>query len=82
MSFGTTVTCHNLQNELLENFIAVFSKLPYKIVWKFDCDELSRKLDNAFISNWFPQQSVLGKMKNIESLFHDRQSIYITCTIY
>lgn len=71
MSFGTTIICRSLQNEMLETFIEVFSKLPYKIVWKFDCDELSRKSDNVLISSWFPQQSVLGKMENMESLFHD-----------
>lgn len=64
MSFGTTVSCHNLQNEMLENFVDIFSKLSYKIVWKFDCNKLLRKLDNAFISKWFPQQGVFGKIKN------------------
>lgn len=77
MSFGSTVTCP-FQKEMLENFVEVFSKLSYKIVWKLNCDELSRKLDNVFISKWFPQQGVIGKIKNVKSLFRDRQSIYMT----
>ncbi|KYQ49852.1 Ecdysteroid UDP-glucosyltransferase [Trachymyrmex zeteki] len=60
VSLGTSTTCHTLPKETLRNFIEVFSKLPYKIVWKFDCDELPGKLDNAFISKWFLQQSVLA----------------------
>ncbi|XP_026825516.1 uncharacterized protein LOC105278060 [Ooceraea biroi] len=63
VSLGTTVSCDNLPTEIVGNFIQVFSKLPYKIVWKYECDELPGKLDNAFISKWFPQQGVLGKIK-------------------
>ncbi|RLU26749.1 hypothetical protein DMN91_000546 [Ooceraea biroi] len=60
VSLGTTVSCDNLPTEIVGNFIQVFSKLPYKIVWKYECDELPGKLDNAFISKWFPQQGVLA----------------------
>ncbi|KAG5309857.1 UDB15 glucuronosyltransferase, partial [Acromyrmex insinuator] len=60
VSLGTVTTCQTLPKKTLRNFVEVFSKLPYKIVWKFECDELPRKLDNAFISKWFLQQSVLA----------------------
>ncbi|XP_018352955.1 PREDICTED: UDP-glucuronosyltransferase 1-9-like [Trachymyrmex septentrionalis] len=60
VSLGTVTTCHTLPKKTLRNFVEVFSKLPYKIVWKFECDELPGKLDNAFISKWFLQQSVLA----------------------
>ncbi|KAL6258092.1 hypothetical protein P5V15_010011 [Pogonomyrmex californicus] len=59
VSFGTTITCDALPKEMLRNFVKVFSKLPYKIVWKFEC-ELPGKLDNAFISKWVLQQGVLA----------------------
>jgi len=72
VSLGTVTTCHTLPKKTLRNFVEVFSKLPYKIVWKFECDELPGKLDNAFISKWFLQQSVLGKIKSVKSLFHDQ----------
>ncbi|XP_025160044.1 2-hydroxyacylsphingosine 1-beta-galactosyltransferase isoform X2 [Harpegnathos saltator] len=61
VSLGTTASWSNLSKELLGKFVEVFSKLPYKIVWKYDSDEWSsRKLDNVFISKWFPQQGVLA----------------------
>lgn len=72
VSFGTITTCHNLPKETLKNFIEVFSKLPYKIVWKFECDELPGKLHNVFISKWFLQQGILGKIKSVKLLFRDR----------
>ncbi|TGZ49803.1 Ecdysteroid UDP-glucosyltransferase [Temnothorax longispinosus] len=67
VSFGTT--CHDLPKETLKNIVEVFSKLPYKIVWKFDC-ELPEKLDNAFISEWFLQQGVLGGTQSTEEAVH------------
>lgn len=54
---------------MVEILIEVFSKLSYKIVWKFDC-KLPRKPDNIFISKWFAQQGILGKIKNVKSLFN------------
>lgn len=68
VSLGTTVSCDNLPKEIVASFFEVFPKLPYKIVWKFECDKLPKKLDNAFISKWFPQQGVLGKIKSVTKL--------------
>ncbi|RLU27378.1 hypothetical protein DMN91_001182 [Ooceraea biroi] len=60
VSLGTTVSCRNVPKEIVGNFIQVFSKLRYKIVWKYECDELPGKLDNALMSQWFPQQGILA----------------------
>lgn len=73
VSLGSTVNWSLLPKEMLENFLKVFSKLPYKIVLKSESDEWSsRKLNNAFIAKWFSQQGVLGKIKSAKSLFYDR----------
>jgi len=77
VSFVTITPCHTLPKEMLRNLVEVFSKFPYKIVWKFKCDELPGKLDNAFISEWFLQRGVLGKIKSMKSLFLDGKSIYM-----
>lgn len=37
-----------------------FSELPYKILWKFEAEEMEGKPDNVKISKWLPQQDVLG----------------------
>jgi len=83
VSLGTTVTCSNLPKEIANNFAKVFPKLPYKIVWKFECAELLGQFDNAFISKWFPQQGVLGKIKSVKFIIppfgiSNRSSIYAT----
>lgn len=40
--------------------LEVFSELPYKILWKFENDELEGKPANVKISKWLPQQDLLG----------------------
>lgn len=37
-----------------------FSELPYKVLWKFEAEEMEGKPDNVKISKWLPQQDVLG----------------------
>lgn len=37
-----------------------FSELPYKVLWKFDEEELVKKSDNVKIVKWIPQQDVLS----------------------
>ncbi|KZC09278.1 Ecdysteroid UDP-glucosyltransferase, partial [Dufourea novaeangliae] len=58
-SLGTNALTSCLPNETLQIFIDVFSKLPYRVVWKHE-EELPRKPDNVFSMPWFPQQSLLA----------------------
>lgn len=36
-----------------------FAKLPYKVLWKFEDDQMDRKPENIKISKWLPQQDIL-----------------------
>lgn len=36
-----------------------FAKLPYKVLWKFEDDQLEGKPENVEINKWLPQQDVL-----------------------
>lgn len=38
----------------------VFSELPYKVLWKFEDEDLPNKPENIKIRKWIPQQDVLG----------------------
>lgn len=38
----------------------VFARLPYKILWKYEVEELPNKPSNVEIRKWLPQQDVLG----------------------
>lgn len=59
-SLGTNVKSNHLPIERLNIFLKVFARLPYKVLWKFESDNLANKPDNVVIRKWLPQQEVLG----------------------
>lgn len=65
MSLGTNVNMLSFPRHILNAFIDVFTKLPYKVVLKVN-GEIANKSDNIYIAPWFPQQSLLGKTINIK----------------
>lgn len=44
-------------------FINVFKKIPQRILWKWEGDELPGKPPNVMISKWMPQRDILGTYK-------------------
>jgi len=47
---------------MIEIFLEVFSTLPYRVLWKFNPEEIPKKFENILISKWLPQQGVLGNV--------------------
>ncbi|XP_003705463.2 UDP-glucosyltransferase 2-like [Megachile rotundata] len=64
MNLGSTINSTMLPAKTLTAISNVFSRLPYKIIWKFETN-LPKKSGNIFIRDWIPQQSVLAH-KNIK----------------
>ncbi|XP_033333679.2 UDP-glycosyltransferase UGT5 [Megalopta genalis] len=58
-SLGSNVMSSSMPKETLQIFLDVFSKLPYKVVWKFEKD-MPNKPDNIYTGKWLPQQSILA----------------------
>lgn len=42
-------------------FLKAFSKLPQRVLWKWENEVLPGKTDNVMIKKWMPQRDVLGK---------------------
>ncbi|OAD62504.1 Ecdysteroid UDP-glucosyltransferase [Eufriesea mexicana] len=61
-SLGSNVKSADLPTELRRMFCDVFSKLPYRVVWKFETD-LEEKPANVYSSKWFSQQTILAHPK-------------------
>ncbi|KAM7361148.1 UDP-glucosyltransferase 2-like [Cochliomyia hominivorax] len=59
-SMGSNVKSKDFSLEKLQMLCAVFSSLPYKIMWKFENPTLPGKPKNVFIRSWFPQPDVLA----------------------
>ena len=44
----------------METFAKILSKLPQKIIWTCDLEELPVKTENIMIGKWFPQDDILA----------------------
>ena len=60
MSMGSIARSSLMPQEYKRILVQVFSKLPYKVLWKFEDDSLGQLPDNIMIRNWLPQQDILG----------------------
>lgn len=62
VSMGTSVNPKTMPPAMLKVFVAAFSQLPYRILWKFDSDLRGLTLPaNVRIENWLPQQDILSE---------------------
>ncbi|KAJ8948060.1 hypothetical protein NQ314_008486, partial [Rhamnusium bicolor] len=59
-SLGTNVKSKELNEQTLTSIIESLEEMPYKVLWKFESDELSRKPDNVKLIKWAPQQDILA----------------------
>ncbi|KAF2893561.1 hypothetical protein ILUMI_12615, partial [Ignelater luminosus] len=57
-SLGSNVKSMYLPDDTKAILLETFSELPYKVLWKFELDDLPGKSDNVIISKWFPQQDI------------------------
>uniref|UniRef100_A0A1Y1KFZ1 Uncharacterized protein n=1 Tax=Photinus pyralis TaxID=7054 RepID=A0A1Y1KFZ1_PHOPY len=64
-SLGSNVKSKDLPPQTREVLLEAFAELPYRILWKFELDDLPKKPENVIISRWFPQTDVL-KHPNIK----------------
>ncbi|KAL1512717.1 hypothetical protein ABEB36_002260 [Hypothenemus hampei] len=59
-SLGSNVKSINIPQRVRNLLMEAFSELPYKILWKFENEELPGKPANVIIRKWLPQQDVLA----------------------
>ncbi|XP_012263253.2 UDP-glycosyltransferase UGT5-like [Athalia rosae] len=60
MSLGTNMKSTMLSSKVREALLSVFSRLPFKVLWKFEDESLPGLPPNVFIMKWVPQQAVLA----------------------
>ncbi|CAL7945083.1 unnamed protein product [Xylocopa violacea] len=60
MSLGCHMKSSFLPPSTVRAIYNVFSRLPYKVLWKYEIDDIPKRNGNILISDWLPQQSVLA----------------------
>ncbi|KAF5270902.1 hypothetical protein FQR65_LT17760 [Abscondita terminalis] len=68
-SLGSNVKSSELSKKSTLGIIKCFSKLPYKVFWKFEKSDTLTVPQNVLISNWLPQRDLLG---------HKNMKLFIT----
>ncbi|XP_066252664.1 uncharacterized protein [Euwallacea similis] len=58
-SLGSTIRSMFLSNDTIKTLQKVFKSIPYKVVWKWEVDEMVGKPQNVLIVKWVPQISLL-----------------------
>lgn len=59
-SLGSNARSSAIPKEIKRIFCNVFAKLPYRVIWKYEEEDLLEKPKNVYIGSWLPQQSILG----------------------
>ncbi|CAK9810002.1 UDP-glycosyltransferase UGT5 [Anthophora quadrimaculata] len=60
MSLGNTMKSSIVLSKVVKEIYNAFSRLPYKVLWKYDEDDIPKGNGNILISKWTPQESVLA----------------------
>lgn len=78
-----------MSDELRNIFTTVFAKLPQRILWKWETEEMEGKPENVMLSKWLPQQDILahpnmkifishmGQSSSQEALCHGKPVVMI-----
>jgi glucuronosyltransferase len=59
---GSILQAKTLPEDKRNAFLQAFSKLPQKILWKWEADTLPGQLGNIRIEKWLPQADILSKI--------------------
>ncbi|KAK7873059.1 hypothetical protein R5R35_000343 [Gryllus longicercus] len=62
-SLGTNILCKDLPAEKLQAILRALARLPQRVLWKFENDELPGRPPNVRVAKWLPQQDILAHPK-------------------
>lgn len=68
-SLGSNVFSKNLPLEKRKMILEALAELPFKVLWKFEADDLEEKPKNVKIAKWVPQPDVLSTHQLPSALF-------------
>lgn len=63
VSMGSSVQASGMPEALRQIFVAVFSALPYNVIWKWEGAKIKDLPTNVRTAAWWPQQELLGHPK-------------------
>ncbi|XP_057375386.1 UDP-glycosyltransferase UGT5-like [Daphnia carinata] len=59
-TLGSMIKATSIPPVILQTFLNVFSKLPQRVIWKWEGDVPEATPPNVVMADWLPQQDLLG----------------------
>ncbi|XP_018052935.1 PREDICTED: UDP-glucuronosyltransferase 2A3-like isoform X2 [Atta colombica] len=59
-NLGSMIKMSSIPQEKLNAILKVIGSIPRKVIWKWETDELPRKLDNVMARQWLPQFDIMN----------------------
>lgn len=59
-SLGSLIKSTTMPQKKLDAILKVLDSIPRKVIWKWESDELPRKIDNVMTKKWLPQFAVMN----------------------
>lgn len=63
ISFGSMLSTNTIPKDKLDAIVGAISELPQRFIWKWESDTLPGNPKNVYLSNWLPQNDILGKLR-------------------
>ncbi|XP_050677456.1 UDP-glucosyltransferase 2-like [Leptidea sinapis] len=70
ISFGSMLKAATTPKDKVEEIVAALSKLPQRVLWKWEDKALPGNPKNIYLSNWFPQNDILAHPKVLAFYAH------------
>lgn len=62
ISFGSMLKPTSIAKEKLDAILGALSELPERVIWKWEDKTLPVDSKKFYLSNWLPQNDILGEM--------------------
>ena len=60
-TLGSNSQVSNMPEHLRTAFVRAFSRIPQRVLWKWEAGDIPGLSSNVKIVKWLPQQDLLGK---------------------
>lgn len=62
-SFGSNINMSEVSSHgLRDAFVRAFERIPQRVLWKWTGKDFPKVPSNVYVSDWFPQQDILGEL--------------------
>ncbi|XP_050296038.1 UDP-glycosyltransferase UGT5-like [Anthonomus grandis grandis] len=69
-SLGSMLKGHTIPKEQLQIFLKIFSKLPQRVLWKWEADVMEGRPQNVMLTKWAPQFDILCHPNTVLFITH------------